>query len=52
MALAHGGGLGGNRFLFEIRPDVFPCGFLSPVEIQLWEKYYRDLKKRTPKNGK
>jgi hypothetical protein len=34
-----------GRFLFEIRPDVFPQGFLTEGEIELWEKYYASLKK-------
>jgi len=43
MLLAHGGG-NSQRFLFEIRPDIFPEGFLTPVEIELWSKFYKDLK--------
>ena len=31
-----------NRFLFEVRPDLFP-GFLTPLEIELWGEYYQTL---------
>jgi len=47
MILAHGGGIGGQRFLFEIRKDLFPQGFLTPVEVELWSKFYKDLKNRS-----
>lgn len=29
-----------NKFLFELRPDLFPCGFVSQTELKLWEIYY------------
>ncbi len=32
-----------GRFLYEVRPDLFPYGFLSMEEILLWERYYRWL---------
>jgi len=35
MILAHARG----RFLYEVRPDVFPQGFLTEHEIELWGKY-------------
>ena len=46
MIMAHGSGMGSQRFLFEIRPDVFPEGFLTPVEIELWIKFFEDKKQR------
>jgi hypothetical protein len=29
-------------YLFEIRPDVFPDGFLTDDEIELWGRYYEE----------
>jgi hypothetical protein len=29
-----------GHFLFEVRPDVFPQGFLTYTEIELWARYY------------
>lgn len=29
--------------LFELRPDVFPQGFLTEVEMHLWDLYLTDL---------
>lgn len=26
--------------MFQIRPDLFPYGFLSDEEIMLWERFY------------
>jgi hypothetical protein len=40
LALGHQRG----RFLYEIRPDIFPQGFLTNAEIDLWDKYYHTLK--------
>lgn len=31
-----------HRFLFEIRPDVFPEGFLTRNELTLWTLFYQD----------
>ena len=36
---------GGQRFLFEVRPDLFPQGFLTQAEIELWARYYGSLEK-------
>ena len=36
--------MGSNRFLFEVRPDLFPQGFLTVVEMTLWQKFYDWLK--------
>jgi hypothetical protein len=27
-------------YLYQVRPDVFPEGYLTGVEIYLWDKYY------------
>lgn len=35
--------------LYEMRPDIFPHGRLTPVEIKLWEYHYRD---RAKEHGK
>ena len=35
-----------GRFLYEVRPDWFPQGFLTDTEIRLWGIYYLD-KRRT-----
>lgn len=32
--------------LFELRPDLFPEGYLTEAETQLWAKYYEDKGKR------
>jgi len=29
-----------KEFLFRIRPDVFPQGFLTHDEIELWNLFY------------
>jgi len=34
---------GGHRFLFEVRPDIFPQGYLTPLEVDLWSRYYEVL---------
>lgn len=31
-----------GRFLFECRPDLFPQGRLTPLECELWGRYYDD----------
>jgi hypothetical protein len=33
----------GGRFLFEARPDVFPEGYLTDCELELWGFYYQEL---------
>jgi hypothetical protein len=35
-----------GRFLFEIRPDVFPEGWLTDVELKLWGLYYEERNRR------
>jgi|GEM_PF-1144427 len=39
-----------NRFLFEVRPDIFPEGMLTETETELWSMHYADRGKRM-KNG-
>lgn len=34
-----------GAFLFQIRPDIFPHGYLTNEEIELWEKYYANKPK-------
>lgn len=29
-----------GRFLFEIRPDICPEGYLTDLETALWERFY------------
>lgn len=31
-----------NRFLFELKPSLFPEGELGTVEMILWEKFYME----------
>lgn len=33
-----------GRFLFEVRPDLFPAGRLTDVECALWGTYYEERK--------
>ena len=28
-----------GRFLFEVRPDLFPLGYLGDVELSLWARW-------------
>ncbi len=39
LALCHARG----RFLFEVRPDVFPEGYLTDTEIELWARYLESM---------
>jgi hypothetical protein len=32
----------GGRFLFELRPDLFPEGMLTPLEEILWGLFYQE----------
>ena len=36
--------MGASRFLYEVLPDLFPYGFLSEIEIELWAKFLEDKK--------
>jgi hypothetical protein len=29
-------------FLFQVRPDLFPQGFLTEAEVDLWAKFYEN----------
>lgn len=29
-----------GAFLFELRPDIFPEGYLTRTEIELWSMHY------------
>lgn len=31
-----------GHFLFEVRPDVFPQGYLTETELALWAMYYKN----------
>lgn len=33
-----------HAFLYEVRPDLFPQGFLTDVELELWGKYFESKK--------
>ena len=35
-----------GKFLYEARPDIFPQGYLTHTEIELWGIYYKNLKAR------
>ena len=32
-----------KKFLYEARPDLFPQGFVTQVEMSLWAKFYEGL---------
>ena len=35
-----------GRFLFEVRPDVFPAGYLTELETALWGIWYEEREAR------
>ncbi len=35
-----------GRFLFEVRPDLFPHGRLTGVECELWGMFYEDRRRQ------
>jgi len=37
---------GSGEFLFQVRPDVFPEGFLTQVEVCLWIEFYKEKEAR------
>ena len=46
-------GMGGSqRFLYEVAPDIFPHGYLTEVEIALWDRYYTEKNDTTPQISK
>jgi hypothetical protein len=38
-----------GRFLFEVRPDVFPEGHLTQSETALWALWYEERSRRQTK---
>jgi len=46
MALCFGGEMGGRRFLYEVRPDIFPYGFLTKIELELWGRFVQEMKRK------
>jgi hypothetical protein len=34
-----------RKYLFETRPDIFPQGYETAVERELWSKFFADLNK-------
>lgn len=42
MVLAEQRGL----FLYQIRPDLIPHGYLTPLELDLWSLYFKDKQNR------
>jgi len=45
MMLCHSRG----RFLFEVLPDIFPEGYLTDTEVELWEMHYQEQNERADK---
>jgi len=42
-----------KRFLYEARPDLFPAGYLTNTEMELWGMYYDHIeKKRKSRSGR
>jgi hypothetical protein len=35
-----------GRFLFEVRPDLFPDGRLGDDELALWIRFYEEREQR------
>jgi len=42
MALCHQKG----KFLYEARPDLFPEGYLTNLELELWHDFIEDKNKQ------
>jgi hypothetical protein len=42
LAELHGG------YLFQLRPDLFPWGYLTELEVALWARFYdeRDARRQ------
>jgi len=40
-----------GRFMFEIRPDLFPQGYLTQLETEVWAEYFESKKERGGTNG-
>jgi len=45
MSLCHARG----RFLYEVQPDVFPEGFLTRTELELWARFYEQQSEQQKK---
>jgi len=43
MALCYSRG----RFLYEVRPDLFPEGMMTRDELTLWGYYYEELERES-----
>ena len=35
-----------GAFLYQVRPDIFPEGYLTLIEIELWGLYYYNKRLR------
>lgn len=33
-------------YMYEHRPDLFPEGRLTALEVELWDLYYKDMRAR------
>jgi len=42
---------GGQKFLYEHSPDIFPQGFLTETEIALWAMHYSKQMESKENNG-
>jgi hypothetical protein len=42
MQIAHHRG----KMLYEIRPDIIPHQYLTPLEIELWGKFFEEMNLR------
>jgi len=40
-----------GRFIYEVRPDIFPEGYLTDAEISVWHEYYREQNEAAKQNG-
>jgi hypothetical protein len=38
--------------LYELRPDLFPAGFLTPDEEELWGLYYEEKEAKRGRSAK
>lgn len=36
-----------GRFLFEVRPDLFPEAMLGRTETELWARWYEERERRS-----
>jgi hypothetical protein len=41
-----------NRFMFEVRPDIFPEGWLTDTESELWARYYDEQERNRKQRAK